>query len=115
VAWRKIDSLLVGILAETTKIPTRSGYFASGERVDQVENACVLGSLCPVFREIATTRRLWFLNDVFHRVHFLGLLLFAQPFDAVEPSSVVETMPSVLKNLRCDQAPNPGQHTPSLA
>jgi hypothetical protein len=24
-------------------------------------------------------------------------------------------MPSVLKNLRCDQAPNPGQHTPSLA
>jgi hypothetical protein len=71
VAWRKIDSLLVGILAETTKIPTRSGYFASGERVDQVENACVLGSLCPVFREIATTRRLWFLNDVF--IEFISL------------------------------------------
>ena len=67
--------------------------------MDQVENACVLDSLCPVFREIATTRRLWFLNDVFHRVHFLGLLLFTQLFDAVEPSSVVETMPSVLKKF----------------
>lgn len=39
------------------------------------------------------------MNDVFHRVYFLGLLLFAQLFDAVEPSSVVGTIPFCIKKI----------------